>query len=556
MEYDFPIVVEDYDKTDDVQIWETELHDFIVWYIVPESDGGGGSAKDSSVLSDKRMGRSLPPVNTITYTVRDTLTSVAARFDTTPSELTKLNRLTTRLIFPGQVLYVPDKQGTGVKGDEGSGIGADDGDGSVVSTPVAAHHQDGDTEPPEEKDILDNLRPVSPKPHIPGHIERVTIPLSPLTSSTHAAADVDEHQRTLAEQRFLKINVRHITDGQGVVSGVLLVTPNAIMFDPNVSDPLVMEHGPESYGVIAPMEFVVNVAIYYDIAHMRVGHTSDLPRSDVPKPEIYHARSRHKSTSGVDNPQNSPGKDSLLVKDETFPELARARSSSDNDDENESVCSCGASGREGDAFPKAFERDLHQKSLSDGTDGIKLTDGDKIEDTEDDKTPVDTFQILEERRKSCLDHHWAIPSVDRSSLDKEQDDIITTSDEKCSTSKAGDEVLGGDNVDRRGQLVKLSCHDSGIDIRDAGEPIVVAPTKKVFSDADIINASPNDWVPPKTVAQLTAGIETASQGSDILNRKKTSSVSFSLDSNADIERTRQMTQGIQRLEQKCEEFSK
>ena len=35
MEYDFPIVVEDYDKTDNVHIWETELHDFIVLYIVP-----------------------------------------------------------------------------------------------------------------------------------------------------------------------------------------------------------------------------------------------------------------------------------------------------------------------------------------------------------------------------------------------------------------------------------------------------------------------------------------------------------------------------------------
>lgn len=44
------------------------------------------------------------------------------------------------------------------------------------------------------------------------------------------------------------------------------------MFDPNVSDPLVIEHGPESYGVIAPMDLVVNSAIYYDIAHMRVGH--------------------------------------------------------------------------------------------------------------------------------------------------------------------------------------------------------------------------------------------------------------------------------------------
>ena len=57
---------------------------------------------------------------------------------------------------------------------------------------------------------------------------------------------------------------------QGVVAGVLLVTPNAVMFDPNVSDPLVLENGPEAYGVIAPMQFVVNAAIYYDIAHMKV----------------------------------------------------------------------------------------------------------------------------------------------------------------------------------------------------------------------------------------------------------------------------------------------
>jgi len=35
MEYDFPIVVEEYDKNNDVHIWEDELHDFIVLYIVP-----------------------------------------------------------------------------------------------------------------------------------------------------------------------------------------------------------------------------------------------------------------------------------------------------------------------------------------------------------------------------------------------------------------------------------------------------------------------------------------------------------------------------------------
>lgn len=62
-----------------------------------------------------------------------------------------------------------------------------------------------------------------------------------------------------------------------MVAGVLLVTPNAVMFDPNVSDPLVIERGSESYGVIAPMEFVVNVALYFDIIHMKV-KDSILPR--------------------------------------------------------------------------------------------------------------------------------------------------------------------------------------------------------------------------------------------------------------------------------------
>lgn len=40
---------------------------------------------------------------------RDTLTSVAARFDTTPGELTSLNKLNSSFIYPGQSLLVPDK---------------------------------------------------------------------------------------------------------------------------------------------------------------------------------------------------------------------------------------------------------------------------------------------------------------------------------------------------------------------------------------------------------------------------------------------------------------
>jgi hypothetical protein len=61
---------------------------------------------------------------------------------------------------------------------------------------------------------------VSPKLILPGHIEHVLTPLSPLTSHTGAAAPSnnasDQHLVTNQRncERFLKINVRHITDGQ------------------------------------------------------------------------------------------------------------------------------------------------------------------------------------------------------------------------------------------------------------------------------------------------------------------------------------------------------
>lgn len=76
---------------------------------------------------------------------RDTLTSIAARFDTTPSELTKLNRLATPFVFPGQQLYVPLRETADNESEN--------------STPVEDVHDDL---PPEEKGLLitiiENLR--------------------------------------------------------------------------------------------------------------------------------------------------------------------------------------------------------------------------------------------------------------------------------------------------------------------------------------------------------------------------------------------------------------
>ncbi|CAL1684367.1 unnamed protein product [Lasius platythorax] len=449
-------------------------------------------SKDGSTTQEKKHGRVSQPINTIAYTVgdRDTLTSVAARFDTTPSELSKLNRLGSTFIYSGQQLWVPTKG----EGRAGGGSTTD------APSPDPCHdHESQDDLPPEEKELLDNLRPVSPKP---GHMERIKTPLGTSSGTT------DEDEQPFRE-RFLKINVRHITDGQGVVGGVLLVTPNAVMFDPNVSDPLVIEHGAESYGVIAPMEFVVNAAIYYDIAHMRVSHTESGHLDK--KPEIYYMKKPQ-----IDNRKcQSPGKD------ENFPELAG--------DDSESVCSCAE--RDGDAFPKAFERELvTPTNLQSEENSNSTKDKEKEKDSSDKEfcSGGQGSRTLEERRRSMLDHHWAVPSKDRTfSVDDEQQDSLNSDKTEPAKSNAIPE-------DEEGSLVKLSCHDSGIDIRDPNPPIPVVqpiPSKKVYSDADIVLSS--DWVPPITIAPTNVTSTLEAGPTPINGRKKASSVSFSLESNAE-----------------------
>lgn len=71
-------------------------------------------------------------------------------------------------------------------------------------------------------------------------------------------------------------------------------------------------------------------------------------------------------------------------------------------------------------------------------------------------------------------------------------------------------------------MVKQSCHDSGIDIRD---PSVVTSVsrKTTYSDADILLADNVDFIPPKPVRQLSRTED------DTSSQKKTTSVSFSLE---------------------------
>ncbi|XP_073847000.1 TLD domain-containing protein mustard isoform X26 [Musca autumnalis] len=379
-------------------------------------------------------------------------------------------------------------------------------------------------------DILDSLRPGSPKP---GHIERVD-----------PAGRADGGNDPVITQRFLKINVRHITDGQGVVGGVLLVTPNAVMFDPNVSDPLVIEHGPESYGVIAPMELCVNAAIFHDIAHMRVSGGVTVDSDATEKPEIYYPKSvldAQKAKEGgeegaedaVDGSKQQTKEDNEKDKNDEEQEKVKT-------DDQESICS-----------EKHDEKSMEAKESS-KTDGDGASTG--TNETEDDEAKKnldvsDSRTTLEERRKSLLDHHWAIPSKDRSSEDEGDNESNTTADSgargqephSATSSISGimanlaGGVVNPADLEQLEQLSKQSCYDSGIDIRDPIPNVQPIPKKTVYSDADIVLSS--DWVPPKQISSITPLGESPPRTSGLDagavagTRKKTTSVSFSVDDN-------------------------
>lgn len=117
------------------------------------------------------------------------------------------------------------------------------------------------------------------------------------------------------------------------------------------------------------------------------------------------------------------------MQDETFPELGVG--SVEGCDDQESVCSSNE--REGDAFPKAFDRELVTPTNLQKAQSIdnKANDNETKESgasklanpiaktNEDNDANPDLgnefkeMRTLEERRRSLLDHHWAIPSKDR-----------------------------------------------------------------------------------------------------------------------------------------------
>ncbi|XP_067111521.1 oxidation resistance protein 1b isoform X1 [Osmerus mordax] len=209
--------------------------------VVQDRSPDAGQKKKTDARDVRRMSFQRPR-GTTEYSVesRDTLNSIALKFDTTPNELVQLNKLFSRAVVPGKVLYVPDP--------------------NYVSSPESSP----------------SLSPVSP--------------LSPTSSDTEQAKDGEVSQRRDAPaqprparvvsstseeeealtEKFLKINCKYITDGKGVVSGVLLVTPSNIMFDPHKADVLVQQSGCAEYGIMCPLDELLSAAMCTEVTDARI----------------------------------------------------------------------------------------------------------------------------------------------------------------------------------------------------------------------------------------------------------------------------------------------
>jgi hypothetical protein len=194
------------------------------------------------------------------------------------------------MLYPGQVLYVPDP--------------------SYVPPPVEP--KSPPLVPVTDTNIPSPSKTTSPltsptkhgevqhfkwKPNIapkPGHIELITSAAPSKTEEPNTRRKSQNMRHTLSEdeakrlddectQRFLKINSKIITYSKGIIDGVLLVTPSAVMFDPiinsndankksehtgrtsNGGEPR-HSNADESESIIIPIEMISNVILYEDLS--------------------------------------------------------------------------------------------------------------------------------------------------------------------------------------------------------------------------------------------------------------------------------------------------
>ncbi|XP_077207787.1 oxidation resistance protein 1 isoform X8 [Paroedura picta] len=242
---------------------------------------------------DKKDGRRMSfqkPKGTIEYTVesRDSLNSIALKFDTTPNELVQLNKLFSRAVVPGQILYVPDP-------DYVSSVESSPSLSPI--SPLSPTSSEAEVEKTADHDGL--------------HGKETTVtPGYTCVRPARVVSSTSEEEEAFTE-KFLKINSKYITNGKGTVSGVLLVTPSNIMFDPHKADPLVQENGCEDYGIMCPTEEVMSAAMYKEIIDGKIKDSLPIDTDQLSVKDFCHFKNITRSnTDEMDSRMRDTGNDS------------------------------------------------------------------------------------------------------------------------------------------------------------------------------------------------------------------------------------------------------
>uniref|UniRef100_A0A674I601 Oxidation resistance protein 1 n=1 Tax=Terrapene triunguis TaxID=2587831 RepID=A0A674I601_9SAUR len=244
---------------------------------------------------DKKDGRRMSfqkPKGTIEYTVesRDTLNSIALKFDTTPNELVQLNKFFSRAVVPGQILYVPDPEYVS------------SAESSPSLSPISPLSPTSSEAEFDKATVSD-----------PDGLQRKEAAASPAYACFRPArvvSSTSEEEEAFTE-KFLKINCKYMTYGKGAVNGVLLVTPNNIMFDPHKSDPMVQENGCEEYGIMCPMEEVMSAALYKEIVDSKIKDSLPIDVEPLSVRDLCHFKKITRSnTDEMDSRVRDTGNDS------------------------------------------------------------------------------------------------------------------------------------------------------------------------------------------------------------------------------------------------------
>ncbi|CAG9536116.1 unnamed protein product [Cercopithifilaria johnstoni] len=194
------------------------------------------------------------------YTVAqsDSIERIAAIHDCTVGDLMKMNRLATRMVFPGQKLIVPcpmDENDDIILGNRHSSNQATIASGSNTHSTEGGRIRRG---PGMAVQVGGRAATIS-------DLSKTELEIQSVSQICSKEVDLAEETDTDCMKRFIKLKVKQITEMNGTVAGTLLVTPNALMFDPDVAHPLVLENGQDLYIMMARMEEVMSVTMFKSV---------------------------------------------------------------------------------------------------------------------------------------------------------------------------------------------------------------------------------------------------------------------------------------------------